>query len=200
MQLPPEIAPYRKTDYPVDPLILSRWSARAMSGKAVTPQEVGSLFDAARWAPSSYNNQPWRFLYALRDTPDWDLFFSFLVPFNQKWCALGALLGVILSKNTFDKSGKPSRTHSFDTGAAWHNISLQGTAMGLVVHGMEGFDYDLAKERLNVPDGCTVEAMFVVGRKGDPAQLPEEIRAKEAPGPRKPLAEIAAAGAFPWRG
>jgi nitroreductase len=186
----------RKADYPIDELFLDRWSPRAMSGEALTDEELMTLFEAARWAPSSYNNQPWRMLYARRDTERWPTFLSLLVEGNQAWAKDAAALVLFVSKETFDFNGQPYPTHSFDTGAAWENLALQATLKGLVAHGMQGFDYERARAELNIPEGFRVEAMAAVGRPGDPATLPEQLREREEPSPRKPLAEIICEGAF----
>ncbi|MGH7802401.1 MAG: nitroreductase family protein, partial [Thermodesulfobacteriota bacterium] len=140
-----DVKEYRKPEYPVDEIFLKRWSPRAMSGEEISEDELMSLFEAARWAPSSYNNQPWRFLYARRNTKNWELFFNLMTEGNKIWAKKAAALIVIASKKTFDYNGSPSRTHSFDAGAAWQNLALQGSLQGLVVHGMQGFDYDKAR-------------------------------------------------------
>ena len=186
----------RKPDHSIQPLILNRWSPRAMSGEAISGEDLMALFEAARWAPSSYNNQPWRFLYAKRDTSHWPLFFHLLVDFNQGWCDKAAVLGVILSEKIFEKTKKPSVTHALDTGAAWENLSLEGCARHLVVHGMQGFDYKQAKEVLNVPDTYEVLAMFAVGKRAPREALSEELQVKEAPSGRKKVAEFAFEGKF----
>lgn len=178
------------------PLILHRWSPRAMSGEAISHEQLMTLFEAARWAPSAFNNQPWRFIYALKGTADWDLFFNLLVKSNQSWCNNAAVLVVIVSKDSFDYDGKPARTHSFDTGAAWQNIALQGSADNLVVHAMQGFSYDRAKIELAVPDGYTVEAMIAIGKPGKLTDLPLDQQAKEKPSDRRPMNEIVAQGLF----
>lgn len=180
----------------LDPLV-ERWSPRAMSGEPITDEELNRLFEAARWAPSSYNGQPWRFLYARRGGDHWERFFGLLGDFNQSWCDRAAVLVVVVSRDTFEWNGKPARTHSFDTGAAWQNLALQGTAIGLVVHGMQGFDYDRAREELGVPDDHTVEAMIAVGRPGELDDLDPDLREKEQPSQRKPIEEIAFEGRFP---
>ena len=117
----------------------------------------------------------------MRKSRQWLTFFKLLVNFNQGWARNAACLVVIISKNTFDYSGKKSRTHSFDTGAAWQNMALQGSSMGLVVHGMEGFDYDLARRLLKVPNDHTVEAMVAVGRKTRKIVLSADLQKKEFP-------------------
>lgn len=186
----------RKAKYQVDPLLLKRWSSRAMSDEAISAFELMSLIDAAHWAPSSYNNQPWRFIYAYRDTPEWTTLFNLLAPTNQVWIKNGAALLVIISRNNFEYNNKPSRTHSFDTGAAMENFALQGAAMNLVVHGLEGFDYDKARTELHIPEDYTVEAMYVVGKKGSKEYLPEELQKREQPNERKSITELIYHGYF----
>jgi nitroreductase len=189
----------RKPGHAVDKLFLNRWSPRAMSGEAVSEEELLTLFEAARWAPSSYNNQPWRMLYARRDTEHWPVFLGLLVEGNRAWAKDAAALVLFVSKETFDFNGQPYPTHSFDTGAAWENLALQATLSGLVTHGMQGFDYERARAELNIPEGFRVEAMVAVGRPGDPAQLPEQAREREKPSDRKPLSEITCEGPFGFR-
>lgn len=199
MATPPltaEIKKHRKADYPINTILLNRWSPRAMTGESLTDEELMPLFEAARWAPSSYNNQHWRFIYAKRNTPAWENLFSLPVEFNQAWCKNAAVLVVIISKNTFDFNGKPARTHSFDAGAAWENLALEGTARGLVVHGMEGFDYDKAKRILNIPDGYTVEAMCAIGKRAPKETLSPDMQAREQPSDRKPLKDLVWEGEF----
>ena len=183
----------RKPQYNVSATIINRWSPRSMSGESIMDDELMSLFEAARWAPSSYNGQPWRFIYVKRDTPEWHTFFDLLVEFNKSWCKNAAALVLIISKNDFVHSGEPSRTHSFDTGAAWQNLALQGTMNGLVVHGMSGFDYEKAKQVLNIPDGYTVEAMCAVGKPGSKKSIDEELKERSN---RKPVEEFVSEGTF----
>lgn len=180
----------RIPDHPILEVILNRYSPRAMSGENISHEELLQMFEAARWAPSSYNNQPWRFIYAHRDTPAWNKLFNLMVPFNQSWTKNAGVLIIALSAKNFGYNNKPSRTHSFDTGAACENLALQGEAMGLVVHGMEGFDYDRTKKELNIPDDFTVEAMFAIGRPGDIQDLPKELQEKETPSGRKLIEEF----------
>ena len=187
---------HRQPDHPVEALIVRRWSPRAMSGERLSEAELMSLFEAARWAPSSFNEQPWRFVYAERDGEHWPRFFDLLSEGNRRWAAAAAVLVVVLSRTTSERNGNPSRTHSYDTGAAWQNIALQGCAMGLVMHGMAGFDYERAREVLEVPDEFAVEAMIAVGRPAPAEVLPEPVRAREFPSGRKPVIELAFAGVF----
>jgi nitroreductase len=187
---------FRTADHPIDDLFLQRWSPRAMSGEAISDDEMLTLFEAARWAPSTYNEQEWRFLYAQRETPQWPAFFDLLVEGNRTWCENAALLVVVVAHKVFSRNGKPNPVHVFDAGAAFENLALQGAAMGLVVHGMQGFDFDKAREALNVPDDYAVCAMFAVGKSGDEAKLPEPLREREKPSDRKPVGQIICEGPF----
>jgi nitroreductase len=186
----------RQPAFPIEPLLYRRWSPRAMSGEGLSQEELLTLFEAARWAPSTYNEQEWRFLYARRDAPHWDLFFNLLVPGNQTWCHRAAVLVVILAHKVFDKNGKPNPVHLFDCGAAWENLALQATVMGLVAHGLQGFDYERARTELHVPDDYAVAAMVALGRPGDPAELPAEMRTAETPSHRRPISESICEGPF----
>ena len=186
----------RTPDHVVEALFVKRWSPRAMTGEPLAETELMRLFEAARWAPSTYNEQEWRFLYARPDSEHWSTFFGLLVEQNQAWCDKAAVLGVVLSRKVFAKNGKPNPVNVFDSGIAYENLALQGAAMGLVVHGMSGFDFDRARSELNVPEDYNVNAMFAVGHPGDPADLPEAARDKEHPSPRKPVEEIICAGKF----
>ncbi len=187
---------HRTPDHPIETIFLDRWSPRAMSGEPLDGRELARLFEAARWAPSTYNEQEWLFLYAHRDSPQWPAFFGLLMEANQAWCDRAAVLIVVLSHKVFALNGRPNPVHTFDAGAAFENLALQGAAMGLVVHGMAGFDRDRARAELRVPDDYDVEAMVAVGHPGDPADLPEPLRQREAPSGRKPIAEIAREGGF----
>jgi nitroreductase len=186
----------RKSEYPVDTLFLDRWSPRAMSGEALSDSELMTLIEAAHWAPSSGNSQPWRFLYARRDTEHWPLFFDLLNEGNRTWCHRAAALLVFISRTTREESGRALVTHSYDTGAAWMSLALQGWLKGLVVHGMAGFDYARAKATLHVPDDFTVEAMAAIGRIGPKEDLPPQHLSREFPGQRRPIAELVFAGPY----
>lgn len=186
----------RKPDHPIDKIFLDRWSPRAMTGESIPQEELMVLFEAARWAPSSYNNQPWRILYARRDSEHWPIFFDLMAEFNQGWAKNAAALLLFISKTTFDFNGEASVTHSYDTGAAWENLALQGWLKGLVVHGMQGFDYDRARTALNIPEGFQVEAMAAVGRPADPQTLPPDLLEKESPSDRRKLKQTICEGPF----
>jgi nitroreductase len=186
----------RQPDHPIETFILDRWSPRAMSGKAIPREELMRLFEAARWAPSSFNAQQWRAFYALRDTAHWQTFFDLLVDANKLWAKEAAALVVFASRTIFDYNGEPSITHSYDTGAAWENFALQGFQQGLVVHGMQGFDYERARKELNIPADYRVEAMAAVGWPGTKESLPEKLQAKESPNERRKLSESIVEGPF----
>lgn len=190
-------APHRQPEFPVDPLFPERWSPRAMSGAHVEKAALMSLFEAARWAPSSNNAQPWRFVYALRGTPAWPKFMEPLTPRNKAWCAHAGALIVIASRRDFEHNGKPNKTHSFDTGAAWMSLALQASQLGLIAHGMAGFDYGAMGALIGLPDGYAVEAMCAVGYPGPIENLPEELRGTEKPNGRKPVSAFASEARFP---
>jgi nitroreductase len=186
----------RQAEYPIEQLIIDRWSPRAMSGETIELGELMRLFEAARWAPSSFNAQQWRALCARRETEQWPVFFNLLVEANKAWAKDAAALVLFISRRTFDHNGEPSVTHSYDCGAAWENFALQGFSQGLVVHGMQGFDYDRARYELMVPAEFEIEAMAAVGKPGNPEALPEKLRAKEAPNERRKVSESVCEGRF----
>ena len=186
----------RHADHPIDALFLDRWSPRAMSGEPLSSEELASLFEAARWAPSSGNQQPWRMLFARRDTPEWPTFFGLLASGNQAWCARAAALVVFVSRTLNSYTGRTSVTHSYDTGAAWGYFALQGYLKGYVVHGMEGFDYERARQVLAIPEEFRVEAMAAVGRPAAAEVLSAQLQAREVPNDRRPLEQTVSEGAW----
>lgn len=182
----------RKPAHTIEDFFSARRSLYAMSGETMTDEELMQLFEAARWAPSSYNGQPWRFLYAKRETAEWNMLFDLLVDFNKKWTNQASALVLVVSRNNFEHNDKPNTTHSFDTGAAWENIALQAHLNGLVAHGMGGFDYDRARKDLNIPEDYTVEMMFAVGKRGSLDDLPADMRTiEDQASDRKQVEEIA---------
>ena len=186
----------RMNEYEVDDLFINRWSPRAMSGETISDDELFSLFEAARWAPSSYNHQPWRFVYAKKDTEYWEKLFDFLLEGNQVWVKNAAVIVVLISKTTSDYNQSFMRTHSFDSGAAWENLALQGSHNGLVVHGMSGLDYEKATSELGLTDEYKVEMMFAIGKPGKTEELPEKLQEIEKPSGRKKISEIVREGVF----
>ncbi|RKD95245.1 nitroreductase family protein [Halopiger aswanensis] len=191
-----EVAEHRDPEHDVDPLFVNRWSPRAMTGDPLAEAEYLPLFEAARWAPSAFNNQHWRFLYADREDEEWDTFVGLLNEMNQAWATDAAVLVVIVSKTTFDHNDEPAPTHAFDTGAAWQNLALEGTRRGLAVHPVAGFDYERAAEELDVPEAYEVQAMAAIGERAPPKTLPDDLREREQPSDRKPLEEIVHRGGF----
>ena len=191
----------RLAEHPIDPMFTERWSPRAFDSKPIGQQELDTIFEAGRWAPSSFNVQPWRFVYAMRETPAWETFLGLLIPYNQQWAKLASALVLVASQKDMpaDRDGnvKPSHSHSFDAGAAWAMVALQASKMGLRTHGMTGFDIPRAAKELKVPDTFRVEMMFAVGHPtSDLTVLPEALAKKEQPNERKPVAELAFEGAF----
>jgi nitroreductase len=192
----------RQADFPVDPLFLERWSPRAFDGADIPDEHLMSIFEAARWAPSAFNSQPWLFLYAKNGDADWARFLKLLIPWNQGWAHSASVLVYILSDSlpfTDKETGAPagSHTHSFDAGAAWVSLALQATRMGYHAHGMSGIQYDLARAELAIPDRYRLEAACVIGRIGDPAMLDDRLRGRETPSGRKPIEEFVFRGNFP---
>ena len=192
-QLQKEAEQYREPDYDISPMFIHRWSPRAL-GREMEEDELKALFEAARWAPSSYNNQSWRFIYATHEDEEYEEFVDLMNEFNAGWAEPGYALIVLASKKTFDHNGEESITHSFDTGAAWENLALEAARRGLVAHGMQGFGYEEAKKVLDIPDEFEVEAMIAVGSKEDEQALDEDIQVN--PNGRKSMDEIVSKGSF----
>jgi nitroreductase len=195
--LTPEVQATRKPNYEIAPLLLDRWSPRSMTGESLNDEELFPLFEAARWAPSSFNGQLWRFIVGRRQNRDeFAKFLNLLVPGNRVWAQHAAVLVVVASRTLFEHNNKPSFTHGFDAGAAWENLAIEAARRELVAHGMEGFDYTRAKVELSIPDDFEVHAMIAVGRRAPAENLPDRYRAGEHPNSRRPLQEIVFEGAF----
>lgn len=192
--------PSRAVTRAVDPLFTERWSPRAFDNSSIPQHDLDTIFDAARWAPSAFNYQPWRFLYAHRDGADWRRFVDLLLPFNQAWVERASVLLFILSDTLIVGPGsdaaKPSHSHSFDTGAAWALMALQATRLGYHSHAMTGVDFDRARAELGVPDRFRIEAAVAIGRRGDKSILPEALQAREEPSGRNDIGTFAAPGNF----
>ncbi|MDE1149839.1 MAG: nitroreductase family protein [Azospirillaceae bacterium] len=190
----------RTADHPIAPQFLERWSPRAFTGEAMSEKDLLTILEAARWAPSAYNAQPWRFVYALRGTPSWDKLLSLLLPFNQAWAKEAGALVFIVSATTLLPPGAtervPYRSHAFDTGAAWGFASLEAQRLGWHSHAMGGFDHERSPAELGLPADYRVEAAVAFGRLGDKSILPEKLQAREVPAPREPLSALAFDGAF----
>lgn len=190
----------RQAEYGADQLFTERWSPRSFSDEKIGDAELMRMFEAARWAPSAFNSQPWRFIYARRGDVAWDRFLGCLVERNQVWARHASALVLVVSRTTLLPPGQsaevPSPSHSFDTGAAWAAFALQGTLTGWSTHAMGGLDKEQARAAAEVPEDYCVEAMVAVGKRGDKTALPEPLQALEAPSSRKPVDQIAMSGVF----
>jgi nitroreductase len=183
----PEVAEARQPDYPVHPLILNRWSPRSYSEQRVTDEELYTILEAARWAPSSSNLQPWRF-YIARDEEEHKLFRKFIKPNNRLWTDRAPVL-LLLSSVAIRENGDPNVSHAFDSGAAWATLALQARLLGLSTRAVGGFDRALAREILAVPEHIALHAVIALGHQGSVETLDESFQEKEHPNGRRPLAE-----------
>lgn len=192
MEKPADVA------HPVHELIEKRWSPIWYSGKAFEPDTIRSLFEAARWAPSCFNEQPWNFMIATRDNSDeFKKMLDCLVPGNQMWASSASLLILTVTKLTFTQNDKPNRWAHHDIGLAAENLVLQATALGLQAHQMGGFDGEKAKQVYNIPDGYEVVTAIAVGYPGAPDELPDNLRERElAKRQRKSASEFVFSGAW----
>ncbi len=189
-----------ETQLPIHDLLQRRWSPRAFSERMVESDTLRSLFEAARWAPSSNNEQPWHFIVGTRDDPSgYDRLFACLKEGNKKWAFRAPVLMLSVARLNFEDEGTPNRHAWHDTGMAAISLSLQATALGLIAHQMAGFDVDKARADLGIPAGFEPVAMIAVGYPGDPAILDERLRQRElAPRERKPIREFVSQGQ--WAG
>lgn len=190
----------RKPDHPVNSLFIDRWSPRAFTGETISKQSLLTVLEAARWAPSAYNFQPWRFVWALRDTSAWQPIFDALVPFNQSWAKNASALIVIASKQDAQFPGQDSPGanpwSSFDCGAAWASLAFQANFSGLAAHALAGFEPEKLKAAIALPDGFAIQTVVVLGKVGDKQVLPESLQQRETPNARTPLSEMASEGIF----
>ena len=196
MSPPPE----RFTDQEIDPVFLSRWSRRGFCDEPIAVSQLFTLFEAARWAPSAKNAQPWRFLYSRRHDANWPVFLDLLYPRNRIWAQRAAALIAVVSR-TVHKDGdgiRPSPTHAFDAGAAWALLALQAHRDGLNTRAIGGFDRACALKALGLPGDYEIHAFVAVGRAGPAGKLPDHLQGLERPTPRRAASEFVAAGLFPW--
>lgn len=196
MDLAPEVAEKRRTSRDILPLFLNRWSPRSFTAEPVRDEDLMACLEAARWAPSSNNEQPWRFLFA-RTPADLERFATCLVEFNQQWARKAPVLLAVCARKTFSFDGSENRHHAFDAGAAWVSFALEATRRGLYAHGMAGFDLEKARQVLEVRGPFEVLAFVALGHRGPREALPERLREREGPNDRKPLESFAFEGAFP---
>lgn len=195
----------RTTEYPIENIFLDRWSPRAYEAQSMPDADLRTILEAARWAPSAFNIQPWRFLYSHRDDAHWETFLGVLDSFNQSWAGNASALIIVLSDTiapgSEDGSRPPSplRSHSFDAGASWAQLALQSTALGYQAHAMAGIDFEKPRTELSVPENFQVEIAIAIGKRAEPSNLPEGLRERELPSQRLGIDEIAFAGSFPGR-
>lgn len=195
-ELDPEVQPARHAEHAIDAAFLNRWSPRAFSPEPIDDETLMSLFEAARWAASSFNEQPWRFLLA-RSEEDRARFLEFLAPPNQAWAKNAPVLVLIVSKQTFSHNGQPNAMYPFDAGTSSGYMTLQAALNGLIAHGMAGFDRDKARAALHIPADFDPMAIFAVGKHGDKNALPPNLQEREVPSGRRPIQESILEGGFP---
>ena len=189
----------RVAEVEVDSMFTDRWSPRAFLSDPLPEHQIKALFEAARWAPSCFNEQPWLFVYATEAEQRRELA-SVLVAKNQRWAAKCPLLMFVLTRRQFNEGGRENRHAPFDAGSAWMSLALQARRLGLYAHAMAGFSLKKAYEVLGVSEEeYHIMAAIAVGRKGDADQLPDDLHAMESPNERKPLAEVAT-NKFPLSG
>lgn len=186
------------TDYPVHDLIQKRWSPRAFSPEPVKRELLRQLFDAARWAPSSYNEQPWRFIIATQDQPkEFETITQVLNENNRRWAPEAPVLGLTVKKERFDRNDKPNRHAAHDVGQAMAYLTLEATRHDLYVHQMAGILPEKARELYNIPEGFSPLTMFAIGYLGDPEQLPEDLQKGERkPRSRRAIDDIVSRGTW----
>jgi nitroreductase len=174
------------------PIFHRRWSPRSFSDREVSPADLAKVFEAARWAASSFNEQPWRWLVGKRNSPTFNKILDSLMPFNQAWAGNAPVLILGTAKTTFSHNNTPNRVALYDLGAASSYLTLQAAALGLVAHQMGGFDQDAARKSLEIPDDFLIGAVIALGYQGEPEALTnDQMQAQEkAPRQRKPLSEI----------
>jgi nitroreductase len=190
----------RTADHDINPMFLHRFSPRAFSGEVIPDDVLMTMFEAARWAPSAFNVQPWRFVYAKRDTPQWSTLFDSLIEYNRLWAAGASALAFIISDRFRRKDGaapQENYSHSFDAGAAWGYLALQARDLGWIAHGMTGFDHVGTYEALGVPSSdYRIEAAIAIGRHADKSGLPEMFHGGETPNSRRAVGEFVFEGKF----
>ncbi|HET8865880.1 MAG TPA: nitroreductase family protein [Gracilimonas sp.] len=188
------------TEYDVHDVIQQRWSPRSFSDKEVKPELIRKLFDAARWAPSSFNEQPWRFIYARKEEPEqFDKLYQVMGEFNQNWAGEAPMLLLTILKEKFSNNGKPNRVAKYDLGGAMAYFTFEATRHDLYVHQMAGIDQEKAREIFNIPEGYKAITMAAIGYIGNPNDLEGDLKETEvSERTRKDIDEIAFQGE--WKG
>jgi nitroreductase len=174
------------------PAVLGRWSARSFADRDVAPADLRKVFEAARWAASSYNEQPWRFIVGLRDSLTYKKILSTLIGFNQSWAGAAPVLILGVASTKFSHNGSDNRNALYDLGAASSYLTLQAAALGLTTHQMAGFDSVAARQAFEIPENYALGAVIALGYQGEPSALPhpDMIAQEIAPRSRKPLSEF----------
>jgi len=191
----------RRSGHPINPIFLERWSARSFTGDTMPEADLMTMFEAARWAHSASNRQPWRFSYALRGDANFQQYVQFLDEGNQQWGHKAAAMVIVISATfttpTDGSEPRPIGTHSLDTGAALQSFTLQAAMLGYVAHPMAGIEKDRIVAELGIdPERYRVEAGVAIGKLADKELLPEKFREREKKSPRRPLDETAFKGTF----
>lgn len=179
----------RYTDYPINPLILKRWSPRAYAPAPVPEEKLNCILEAARWAPSCFNEQPWKWIVAKTEAGR-ERFLDFLTASNRVWACKAPVLLVLTSRSIFSQNGRPNRWNGFDAGCAWGFLALEAARQGLYAHAMGGFDRVKAKAALGIPEDYEVYAVVALGELAPAENLPGELQERELPSGRKELKEI----------
>ncbi|MFD1038792.1 nitroreductase family protein [Virgibacillus byunsanensis] len=186
---------FRNASYDIDPIYLKRWSPRSFKDKEVSDEDLNSIFEAARWAPSAANVQPWRFIFA-QSAEDRNKFLSFIHDGNVAWCDKAPVLVAVVSKMDEVRFGGDNPTHAFDTGAAWGFLALEAIRKGLITHAMGGFDREKAKKVLHIPENYMIHAIVAVGYQGETAELKEQYQEREKPSDRHEVESFISEGIF----
>lgn len=190
-----DVNQFRKTRYDIDPIYIKRWSPRSFSNQKVSEEVLSSVFEAARWAPSAANVQPWRFVFASTEQ-DKETFLSFINEGNVVWCKNAPVLIAVISKMEEERFGGNNPAHAFDTGTAWGFLSLEAARKGLITHAMGGFNKEKAKEALSIPNGYQVHAIVALGYQGEKSSLEEAYQKREVPSPRNEVETFVSEGVF----
>lgn len=183
----------RQAEYDIDPVYLNRWSPRSFLDKDVPEDVLFSLFEAARWAPSAYNLQPWRFVIA-RTPADRETFHSFIHEYNLAWCKTAPVFALMLSHKVSERGDNAS--HAFDAGAAWGFLALEAVRKGLATHPMTGIDFEKAREMLRIPEEYAIQALIAIGYQGPRDRLPSALQEREQPSQRRPVQSFVYEGVF----
>ncbi|MCM2475026.1 nitroreductase [Rhizobium sp. CG5] len=190
----------RSADHPIEDFFTARWSPRAFTAETVSEPELLGLLEAARWAPSGLNAQPWRFVYSFRGEVEFDAILASLWTGNQVWAKNAAALIAVAAKTTLIPPGADKEivnpSYGFDAGAAWGYFAIQAHLNGWSSHAMGGFDAERAAEAIAMPDGYAMQVVIAVGKRASAETLPEVLRNRETPSPRRPITESAFRGKF----